>query len=290
MADFQAKARDYAAKADKKMKSFSFFGNKYEDAADLYEKAANQYKLAKAWVEAGETFMKLAEVHVKLESKHDAASCWVEASKAFMKVEKQNAVRCLQQAVSLYTDMGRLGMAARQLREIAEVLEKEGNKEEAIMFYEQAGDLFHTENSTSEENKCNLKIAQFAAELERYPQAIDLYEQVARASVDNNLLKYSAKGYLLNAGICQLCSADLITIRAAIERYKDIDVSFDSSREAKLLEDMADAVEAGDVEQFSTAVAEYDNLSRLDPWKTTMLVRVKRKIQSRVEVEEEDLT
>lgn len=140
------------------------------------------------------------------------------------------AVSCLQQAVSLYTDMGRLGMAARQLRvgaacwelgclavcalgkvlvnqtlgacqqqvapwqcccslsraacsccarcvcavllmlcravltllavlqEIAEVLEKEGDKEESIMFYEQAGDLFSTENSTAEANKCNLKV------------------------------------------------------------------------------------------------------------------------------------
>ena len=46
----------------------------------------------------------------------------------------------------------------RWLQEIAEVLEKEGNKEESIMFYEQAGDLFHTENSTSESNKCNLKV------------------------------------------------------------------------------------------------------------------------------------
>lgn len=50
-------------------------------------------------------------------------------------------------------------------------------------------------------------MAQFAAELERYSEAIEVYEGVARASVDNNLLKYSAKGYLLNAGICQLCSA-----------------------------------------------------------------------------------
>lgn len=37
------------------------------------------------------------------------------------------------------------------------MLEKEGAKEEAIMFYEQAADLFATENSTSEANKCNLK-------------------------------------------------------------------------------------------------------------------------------------
>lgn len=35
-----------------------------------------------------------------------------------------------------------------------------------------------------------VQIAQFAAELERYPQAIKIYEDVARTCVDNNLLKY----------------------------------------------------------------------------------------------------
>lgn len=290
--DYLTKAQEWAAKADKRLKSFSLFGgNKYEEAAEMYEKAANQFKLAKAWNEAGETFTKLADLHIKLESKHDAASSWVEAAKAFLKADQRRAVACLQQAVSLYTDMGRLGMAARQLREIAEVLEKEGNKEESIMFYEQAADLFATENSLSEANKCNLKIAQFAAELERYPQAIGIYEEVARGCVENNLLKYSAKGHLLNAGICQLCCADLTTIRNALERYRDIDLNFDNSREANFLTTLADALETGDVEAFTTAVAEFDSLTRLDAWKTTLLVRVKRKITSREGLdEEEDLT
>lgn len=135
------------------------------------------------------------------------------------------------------------------------MLEKEGNKEEAIMFFEQAADLYHTENSTAEASKCNLKvsragaargrawavawcqvlgaaqaapgiwgpvaaaqersggalsgtrqvlrttlycrsavppvqIAQYSAELERYDRAVQLFEGVARQSVDNNLLKY----------------------------------------------------------------------------------------------------
>ena len=49
MADYAAKAQEWAAKADKRLKSFSRFGgNKYEDAAEMYEKAANQFKLAKA--------------------------------------------------------------------------------------------------------------------------------------------------------------------------------------------------------------------------------------------------
>lgn len=290
--DPTSKGREWLAKAEKRLNAFSLFGSgsKYEDAAEMFEKAANQFKLGKAWNEAGEAYMKLAEVHLKLESKHDAASSWVEASKAFLKSDQRRAVACLQQAVSLYTDMGRLGMAARQLREIGEVLEKEGNKEEAIMFYEQAADLFATENSTSEANKCNLKIAQFAAELERYPQAIKIYEDVARTCVDNNLLKYSAKGHLLNAGICLLCSADVHTIRAALDRYRDLDLNFDNSREANFLLSLADAVDAGDVDAFTTSVAEFDSLTRLDAWKTALLVRVKRKIGTRDELDEEDLT
>jgi len=48
-------------------------------------------------------------------------------------------------------------------------------------------------------------VAQFSAELGQYGEAISIYEDVAKRCVDNNLLKYSAKGYLLNAGICHLC-------------------------------------------------------------------------------------
>lgn len=33
---------------------------------------------------------------------------------------------------------------------------------------------------------------------------MQIFEDVARTSLDSNLLKYSAKGYLLNAGLCQL--------------------------------------------------------------------------------------
>ena len=53
-------------------------------------------------------------------------------------------------------------------------------------------------------------MAELGARLERYPLAIEVYEEVAKASMDNNLLKFSVKGYLLNAGICRLCSQDAI--------------------------------------------------------------------------------
>ena len=281
MADNVARGNELYAKADKKLKGFGFFGNKYEEAAEMLEKAANYYKLGKAWKEAVEAYKLLAQVQTKQNSKHDAASAYVEGAKCAMKANPGEAVILLQQAVELYTDMGRLNMAARQLRDIAEAQEKQGLKEEAMQFYTQAADLFLTENSTSDANKCRLKVAEFAAELERYQESVDIYEDVARSCTESNLLKFSAKGYLLQAGVCVMCYANDEEVRNKLERYKDIDLQFAGSREAGLLESCAEALAQCDEKRFATAVAEFDSLTRLDAWKTNMLLRVKRRIQAR---------
>jgi alpha-soluble NSF attachment protein len=143
-------------------------GNKNEEAAELLEKAANYYKLGKAWREATEAYRQLAAIQIKQDSKHDAANAYVEGAKCAMKVQPQDAVVLLQSAVELYTEMGRLNMAARQLREIAEAQEKQGLKEEALQFYLQAADLFATENATSDANKARIKVAELSAEMDRY--------------------------------------------------------------------------------------------------------------------------
>lgn len=274
-----AKADDFLKKAEKKLKSWNPFGNKYEEAAELLEKAANNFKLAKCWNEATDAYTKLAECQIKLDSKHDAASAYVEGAKCAIKVSPQNATPLLQKAVAIYTDMGRLSMAARQLREIAEVQEKQGLKEESIAFYEEAADLFFTENSSSEATKCRLKIAEFSAELKKYPKAVELYEDAASAAVENNLLKYSAKGYLLNAGICLLCYASPEEITAKLDKYKEMDLQFAGSREDTLLTSLTQALQTQDDQAFATALAEYDSMTRLDAWKTKILLEAKRRIQ-----------
>lgn len=48
----------------------------------------------------------------------------------------------------------------------------------AMQHYEQAADYFRGEESTSSANKCMLKLAQYAAQLEHYDKAIQIYEQV----------------------------------------------------------------------------------------------------------------
>lgn len=54
----------------------------------------------------------------------------------------------------------------------------------------------------------------------RYPKATEIFEGIARQSINNNLLKYGVRGILLNAGICQLCRGDPVAITNSLERYQ----------------------------------------------------------------------
>ncbi|XP_002520820.2 alpha-soluble NSF attachment protein 2 [Ricinus communis] len=289
MSDQIAKGEEFEKKAEKKLNGWGLFGSKYEDASDLFDKAANSFKLAKSWDRAGSTYVKLANCHLKLDSKHEAAQAYVDAAHCYKKTTANEAISCLGQAVEMFCDIGRISMAARYYKEIAELYESEANVEKAMDFYEKAADFFQGEEVTTSANQCKQKVAQFAAQLEQYQKAIEIYEEIARHSLSNNLLKYGVKGHLLNAGICHLCKGDVVSVTNALERYQDLDPTFSGTREYRLLADVAAAIDEEDVAKFTDVVKEFDSMTPLDSWKTTLLLRVKEKLKAK-ELEEDDLT
>ena len=90
MSDNEAKALELVAEAEKKLNSSkSFFGglfgrqNKQGEALRCYERAANLFKMAKKWSQAGKTFVTLAQHHTKLGNKHESATNYVNASNCY---------------------------------------------------------------------------------------------------------------------------------------------------------------------------------------------------------------
>lgn len=118
---------------------------------------------------------------------------------------------------------------------------------------------------------------------EDYLKSIELYEKVATVSVTNQLMKYSVKDFLLKSGICLLAAGDMVTTNQALEKYRDLDPSFTSTREHQLLIDLMETVEAGDPEAFADKLFQYDQVSKLDKWKTTLLLRIKNAIEEKGE-------
>ncbi|CAO2825758.1 unnamed protein product [Amaranthus hypochondriacus] len=289
MGDHIARGEDFEKKAEKKLTSWGIFSNKHEDAAELFEKAANSYKLGKSWEQAGAAYLKLANCYLKVDSRHEAANAYAEAGHAYKKTSSKEAVSCLDQAVNSFLEIGRLNMAARYCKEIAEINESDGNLEQAIAWYEKASDLFQSEEVTTSANQCRQKVAQFAAQLEQYPKSIEIYEDIARHSVSNSLLKYGVKGHLLNAGLCHLCKGDVVSITNALDKYQDLDPTFVGTREYKFLSDLATAVDEQDVAKFTDIVKEFDSMTPLDAMKTTLLLRVKEKLKAQ-DNDDDDLT
>ncbi|XP_026935804.1 alpha-soluble NSF attachment protein isoform X2 [Sagmatias obliquidens] len=259
--------------------------SKIEEACEIYARAANMFKMAKNWSAAGNAFCQAAQLHLQLQSKHDAATCFVDAGNAFKKADPQEAINCLMRAIEIYTDMGRFTIAAKHHISIAEIYETElVDIEKAIAHYEQSADYYKGEESNSSANKCLLKVAGYAAQLEQYQKAIDIYEQVGTNAMDSPLLKYSAKDYFFKAALCHFC-IDMLNAKLAVQKYEELFPAFSDSRECKLMKKLLDAHEEQNVDSYTEAVKEYDAISRLDQWLTTMLLRIKKTIQG----DEEDL-
>lgn len=72
---------------------------------------------------------------------------------------------------------------------------------------------------------------------------------------------------------------DTVTAKRNLGKYSALDTTFSSTREAKFVNILIDAVESGDTEKFTAAVFEFDQITKLDNWKTNILLKIKRGIQ-----------
>ncbi|OON17766.1 Aromatic-di-Alanine repeat protein [Opisthorchis viverrini] len=294
-------------------------GDKIQEMVSLYEKAANCYKMAHNWTEAGNAFLEAARLCIQDKAKHEAATQFVNASTAFKKVDPQRSIECINQAIEIYTEMGRFSTAAKHHMTVAEIYETVlVDLEQAIRHYEQAADYFKGEESNSSAMKCQLMVAQLSATLGQYSKAADIFEEVGKASMENKLLKYGAKEHLFKSSICHFC-VDLINGQKALKTFEESFPMFADSRECTLMKDtpfpgtlgffmtvpsfpqydtptvitylsvlqkLSDALEQENVEAFTAAVQEYDNITRLDPWITSLLLKLKKTIGG----DDEDIT
>lgn len=236
-------------------------------------------------VEAGGAFEKAANIQSsKLSEPDEMANILTEAFKVYRKESPEDAARVLTAAIAHYTSKGSFRRAATHQQNLAEVYELElGDTKRALQAYETAAQWFESDNAEALANKLYLKVADLSALEGDYAKSCQLFESVAKSSLNSNLLRWSVKDYFLKAGICHLASGDLVATNRALQNYRDMDNSFVQTRENILLQDLAEAVEKGEQEMFADKLFQYDQLSKLDKWKTTLLLQVKNGIEEQGE-------
>ncbi|ORY22376.1 soluble NSF attachment protein [Naematelia encephala] len=275
---------DLLAKGEKKAgSSVGWFGSqssKWEEAGDLFQQAANQFKIEKEWEKSGKAFEREAACRLKAGENNDAMNAFHNAAKSYKKSNPEAAVSALHQTIQLLTQAGNFRQAADREKEIAGVYAQDGlDMAKARDSFVRAGDWYKQEDANATANQCYQQAAELSADLGDYPRSMDLYTTVADWSLTSALTKYSVKEYWLRAALCSMAMGDLVTTSRLMESFAQKDVTFPSTREAKFAHELWQACEEADVERFTAAVVQYDQVTKLDNWKTGVLLRIKKALE-----------
>lgn len=73
-----------------------------------------------------------------------------------------------------------------------------------------------------------------------------------------------------------IVTQDTITAKRNIQKYMTQDPTFSSTRECKFIDAIIEAIGAEDQEAYTAYVVEFDKITKLDPWKTTILLKIKK--------------
>ena len=274
----------------------SVFGGgteRFEEPAEKFQRAGHAYKASKNWAAAASAYERSADCFKKAKNDGDTANCFIEAARCHIKAGNAPTAMNLidNEALPRMVDAGRLSQAAKLHQELAEMMEEGEMFEEAMVNFQKAADFFIAENAASTAAKCSGKIAFLAARTDPpdYERAAAEFEKVGRDSLSSNLLKFGAKGNFFNAVICLLARGDIVAGESALGRFKEMDYTFGGSRECKLLDDVCAAFKDGNMDAFTDAVFNFDQISKLDPWRTTILLKIKNEM-SKASGESGDLT
>jgi alpha-soluble NSF attachment protein len=273
------KGDDLMSQAERKLQRGCRKSDNFEDAAELYESAATQYKISKNWDKAGDAYLQAAEMMKLAKNDSEAASFYSSAAQAYKKVDSKEALRVYNLAASMHMERNRFSTAARMYKEIAELCEEVRDSQGAIEAYSKAADCFEAEDSKASKTQMLLKIAHYAAVQEDYKRAVETWEEVASSSLNNTMIAWRAKDCYFNAMFCHMLEAaqsqKFDGAENALETYKSNYPAIEGTRECKMVEQCLCAMRDGEVEAFEQTIVDLDSIIKLDDWKIEMLLKIK---------------
>jgi len=280
------KGRSLADEAQRKVEniekaifSFGSKSHKYEDAAELYTKAAKQYQLAKAYIDAGNAFMKACDCYSHSSyGAYNIATCYIQAAHSFSKQDVPAGIAAMLKGISLLSEDGKFSQAAKYEKELAEMFETLGDLDNAIKHYEIAGEYFDMEGSKATGAGCLEKIIPIVSDKGDYHKAIELIEKICDG-YSTSLSRYSIKELCLKAGILYLCVPDKVAANKGMDKWAAKYGDFKGSREHQFLSQLIVAFQKDDGDMFKKAVDEWQTISSLDRFKDKFLAKALEKLE-----------
>jgi alpha-soluble NSF attachment protein len=254
--------------------------DKIEQAAELYEKAGNLYKIEKSYDSAAAAYKEAARCYNLSKNYVCETTNYSIAAMLYRKATNhQEYLLCIERAIELTLNLGYFDRIGKLYGNLANFYEHSARLEEAILYYEKAAEYYEAEDKAIDRRRSLLSVAYISAQLERYERATELYEAEG-VSCLSTITKWSAPEYFFKACICRLCEQDTVSASKAVAKYLRLYPAFEDTREYRLIIEIIRCLESDEVDSFTSALTEFDTVSRLDDWTTQMMLRIKMQFEN----------
>ena len=130
--------------------------DRMDDAKELFQQAANCYKLTKNWERAVQANMRCIEC-TEPDNDSEQAGYYLEAAHCIKNVSTNKFLSYAKTGIDKFCVAARISQAASLAKECAEKLEEDHEYEEALVFYERAADLYFSDETPTQGNTLLVK-------------------------------------------------------------------------------------------------------------------------------------
>jgi len=224
----------------------------WDSAASIYEKAANNYKNAKAYEQAKQAFKKASNAHYQMNILFTAAK-HLDNAATMAKEQKQleEATQLYEKASMVYRENGSGFNAADNLAKAAKLIEPV-NVDKAMDFLKQACELYELEDKEHYSGETfKIAIALFLKN-QKYGDTVQLLRNQARVFKKLNQPHDLNKCYLSMIVIYLHCD-DVVAANNIFTESLDV-AGFSHSQEGGTAADLLNAYENGNAEALKTII------------------------------------
>lgn len=263
-------------RAEKKIKGglFGWGGQQYSDAAELYVQAANKYMMSQNREKAAELFTRAAECHIAEGDSYPA----IIAYQRVAQLKTPNNIDIWKKIVTLASESGYWNHAAKAQESIAIYHDQNFDYDTALVAYQKTLNLYSYDNNAMPIRRCSEKMATLLFKMDRYLDAIKVYEELAQKCLDGSSLKYSYPGYVVYIVIGHLANTDLVAAQRYLEQAREQYPGLETSSELRFLSELVIAVEKYNLNGFVELVRDRNRIQTLDNMLCELLLKIKLRL------------
>ena len=274
-------------KAESKLKGFVtyFTGPNYEDANDLFLKAASMNKAAGEWQQAGLCFKRAAQCCKHLHFDYEASSSFCEAASAYHKAQlSDEAVACWTDAIQIYIETNRFHQAGKVEDEIGEMYMGLSEHANALSHFQQSIRFYSADTKVSNiAGRIRKKIAMVHVHSGCFAEASHEFSIMAK----DERIRTLTKDYYFCSILCDLAllrkenlSECVASVRERMRNIFSCDLSMSNTREFEMVDQVCSGIEMMSTDEIKVAMRTFTEIKRLDDWMISILYGIQMVIES----------